>query len=50
MAMIGSSVAALAVAAIYYSYRDQLQEQLGVQRTLRERVAYLLWVIATHNR
>ncbi|MGF1580191.1 MAG: hypothetical protein ACFCD0_12580 [Gemmataceae bacterium] len=40
-------LAALAVANIYYWYRSYQQEQLARHRTLRERVAYMLWVTAT---
>jgi hypothetical protein len=50
MAMIGSSVAALAVATIYYTYRDQVADQTSRDRTLRERVAYLMWMAVTHGR
>jgi hypothetical protein len=37
------SAAALAVASIYYAYRAYLQTQFRRQRTLRDRVAYMLW-------
>jgi hypothetical protein len=46
MPLIGSSLGALAVAAIYYGYRHHLCQQLYRERTLRERVTYMLWVMA----
>ena len=46
MQLITSSIGALAVAVIFYTYREYLQVQLRRQRSLRERVAYMLWVLA----
>jgi hypothetical protein len=40
------SIAALIIAVIFYVYRAYLQVQLNRQKVLRERVAYLLWVVA----
>ena len=40
------SVAALTVAGIYYWWRGYAGDLLRRQQTLRERVAYLLWVVA----
>lgn len=37
---------ALAVALIYYSWRDGYYARLCRERTLRERVAYMLWTAA----
>ena len=41
------AVAALAVTAIYYLWRTYFQVGLLRERTLRRRVAYMLWVMAT---
>ena len=49
MQLVCSSIGAAAVATIYLiygAYRDLLLKQLKQQRTLRERVAYMLWVMA----
>ena len=46
MQLITTSLGALAVAVIFYTYREYLQVQLRRQRCLRERVAYMLWVMA----
>jgi hypothetical protein len=46
MSPIWSSVAALAVAVIYYIYRAYAQVQERKKRMLRQRVAYMLWVMA----
>jgi hypothetical protein len=46
MQTICCSIATLAVATIYYSWRSYLVEALAHERTLRDRVAYLLWVMA----
>jgi hypothetical protein len=40
------SVAALAVASIYYIWKAYFQLNCQRERTLRERVAYMLWVVA----
>jgi hypothetical protein len=37
---------ALAVATIFYGYRDYLVRLRSKERRLRERVAYMLWVAA----
>jgi hypothetical protein len=39
-------LAALAVAAIFYTYRTYQDFFLQRQKTLRERVAYMLWCAA----
>jgi hypothetical protein len=46
MQTIVCSLAVLAIANIYYWYRSYLQTQEKRERTLRERVTYLLWVLA----
>jgi hypothetical protein len=46
MQMICCNIAALAVASIFYTWRAYTGELLMRQRTLRERVALLLWVVA----
>ncbi len=40
------SVATLAVAIIYCFWRTEYELRLRRARTLRQRVAYLLWVVA----
>jgi hypothetical protein len=39
-------VAALAVASIFYTWRAYAADVLARHRTLRDRVAYMLWVAA----
>jgi len=46
MPTIACNVAALAVASIFYTWRAYRLAQLHRHRTLRERVAYMLWVMA----
>jgi hypothetical protein len=43
---MAGSIAALAVASIYFVWKRYYLFQQHQQRTLRERVAYLLWVMA----
>jgi hypothetical protein len=43
---IWSGIAALVVACIYYIFRAYCQVQERKQRLLRERVAFMLWVVA----
>ncbi len=47
---IWANVAALAVAVIYYLWRAFEDVRRRRERTLRARVAYMLWVMATHGR
>ena len=46
MHTICCNLAALMVAGIFYTWRTYLDKQAHRERTLRERVAYMLWVIA----
>jgi hypothetical protein len=46
MHAIPCGLAALVVANIFYAYRAYADGLLRRQRTLRERVAYMLWVMA----
>ena len=46
MQMLSGSVAALAVASIYYVWRAYFQGQLRQKRELAGRLAYMLWVVA----
>ena len=46
MQTICCSIATLGVATIYYTWRSYLYEMLAHERVLRNRVAYLLWVVA----
>jgi hypothetical protein len=43
------NVAALAVAVIYYVWRAHEQVRVRRDRVVRERVAYMLWVMATQG-
>jgi hypothetical protein len=43
---IPCSIAALAVAAIFYGYRAYSDCLFAKRRTLRDRVTYMLWVAA----
>jgi hypothetical protein len=47
MPTIICNVAALAVATLFYYWRAYYGFLLTRERTLRERVAYMLWVMAT---
>jgi hypothetical protein len=49
MQPIWANVAALAVAVIFYTWRAFQQVRLRKDRALRERVAYMLWVMATRG-
>ena len=49
MEMLSCNVAALAVALLYYIWRAYHHTRLARQRVLRQRVAYMLWVIADAN-
>ena len=46
MPIITYNLAALMIAAIYYAWRDGYAVRKSQSRTLRERVAYMLWVAA----
>jgi hypothetical protein len=46
MQLLAFQVSAFAVAAIYYIYRAHSQVQQRRERRLRERVTYMLWVMA----
>lgn len=46
MQMLCCNVAALTVALLYYMWRSYHQARMARQRVLRERVAYMLWVVA----
>jgi hypothetical protein len=46
MHMIPCGLAAFVVASIYYTWRAYHGALLHRERTLRERVAYLLWCVA----
>ena len=46
MEMLSCNVAALTLAVLYYTWRAYNQARLARRRVLRERVAYMLWVMA----
>jgi len=43
---LACQLAALMIAGIYYVWRDVLRRRLHDNKTLRERVTYMLWVAA----
>jgi hypothetical protein len=47
MQTVYCGLCALAVAVLYYGWREYQTRQTGRQRQLRERVTYMLWVMAT---
>ena len=46
MPLISLNLTALAVASIYYAYRDRYVAQIHRAKMLRERIAYMLWSAA----
>lgn len=44
--LLTCNVAALAIAALYYTWRDKFAKRVYTSRVLRERVAYMLWAAA----
>jgi hypothetical protein len=44
--MLCCQLAALTIGALYYVWRDLLRCKLRNENTMRERVAYMLWVAA----
>ncbi len=44
--MIACNLAVLAIAGIYYAWRDRTSKQFQKRSVLRDRVAYMLWVTA----
>jgi hypothetical protein len=48
MAPFAPSVAALAVSTIYCLWQSYHQIRTAHERTMRERVAYMLWVASRH--
>jgi hypothetical protein len=48
--VIGWNLAALAIAVLYYWWRDVLSRRQMPEKVLRERVAYMLWTAAQQAR
>jgi hypothetical protein len=46
MPFVAYNLTALAVAAIFYTYRDQYVAQIRKTKLLHERITYLLWTAA----
>ena len=46
MPFVTLNVTALAIAAIFYAYRDGYVARLQRTKVLRERIAYMLWTAA----
>ncbi len=44
--MIACNLAVLAIAGLYYAWRDRHTAQAARRAVLRDRVAYMLWVAA----
>jgi hypothetical protein len=49
MQAVYCNLCALAVAAIYYGWREYKSRHDRRERVLRERVTYMLWVIANRG-
>jgi hypothetical protein len=47
MQMFSGTAATLAVATIYCIWRTYFQKRMERERQLRERVTYMLWVLAS---
>jgi hypothetical protein len=50
MQSVYCSLCALTVAAIFYGWREYQARNDGRERALRERVTYMLWVMANSAR
>jgi hypothetical protein len=48
MQPLSTYVAALVIAVVFYAWRGYARVHARRRRVLRERVAYLLWVVADH--
>jgi hypothetical protein len=48
MQLVFCGMCALAVATIFYGWREYQFRQVGRDRQLRSRVAYMLWVMVHH--
>jgi hypothetical protein len=46
MQLVTMNLTALAVAALFYAWRDGFTRRLHHHKVLRERVTYMLWVAA----
>jgi hypothetical protein len=46
MQVLGSYVAALAIAGLYYYWRDKVVNPIRRRKLLRERVTFMLWCAA----
>lgn len=44
--MLTCNAAVLAIAALYYAWKDRMVQHTRKQRVLRERVTYMLWTAA----
>jgi hypothetical protein len=49
MQLVMLNIAALTVAGLYYTWRSFNQLRNRRDRVIRERVAYMLWVMATQG-
>ena len=46
MQVMACNVAALCIAALYYTWRDKIASPVRREKVLRERVTYMLWCAA----
>lgn len=44
--MLTCNAAVLAIAAVYYAWKDRVAKDSQKRRVLHERVAYMLWAVA----
>lgn len=49
MQVLATNAAALCIAMLYYAWRDSALMRHQRAKTLRERVAYMLWVAANNQ-
>ena len=47
--LLTCNVAVLAIAALYYTWKDRVVKAAHRRRVLRQRVAYLLWAVAARG-
>ena len=49
MSLVFCGLSTLTIAMLFYSWRDYNERRVGRHRQLRERVAYMLWIMANGN-
>ncbi len=48
MQVVCWNLSVLAIAAVYYAWRDGFVRRVRREKVLRERIAYMLWVAAQY--